>query len=44
MTVKNKIEEPKKEKVEPAVAPNDDLVSILSKENKFNIYLQMNGI
>lgn len=27
MTVKNKTEEPKKEKAEPAAAANDDLVS-----------------
>lgn len=29
MTVKNKPEEPKKEKVEPVAAPNDDLVSTI---------------
>lgn len=27
MTLKNKTEEPKKEKAEPVVAPSDDLVS-----------------
>lgn len=28
MTIKNKTEEPKKEKIEPAAAPNDDLVCL----------------
>lgn len=27
MTIKNKVEEPKKESAEPAPAPNDDLVT-----------------
>lgn len=30
MTVKNKAEENKKEKADPAPAPNDDLVALLS--------------
>lgn len=40
MTVKNKTEESKKEKAEPAAAPNDDLVSNLQKVdcNRASIY------
>lgn len=40
MTVKNKTDEPKKEKAEPAVAPNDDLVSssIKIEINKMKCY------
>lgn len=36
MTVKNKTEEPKKEKAEPAAAPNDDLVCIFSCKYQIN--------
>lgn len=37
MTLKNKTEEPKKDKAEPVVAPNDDLVSEISVSNEIKI-------